>query len=70
VARKNSQQAKAQPARMSDQQLTRLAALVTSDEGPGRYLSDEERASLDRAQQSVAESRRRAELYEGNLQVF
>jgi hypothetical protein len=55
---------------MTDEQITRAAALLGNVQEASKYLSQQERETLDRAQQSVVEARRQADLQAGHLRVL
>jgi uncharacterized protein (DUF3084 family) len=67
-----ARQAAAQPAAapMTEEQITRAAALLGNLHEASKYLSEQEREALDRAQQSVVEARRQADLQAGHLRVL
>jgi hypothetical protein len=67
-----TRQAAAQPdaAPMTDEQITRAAALLGNVHEASRYLSEQEREALDRAQQSVVDARRQADLQAGHLRML
>jgi hypothetical protein len=69
---RRSQPATTQPAAapMTNEQITRAAALLGNVHEASKYLSQEERETLDRAQQSVVEARRQADLQAGHLRVL
>jgi hypothetical protein len=55
---------------MTDDQITRAAALLGNVDEASKYLPTDEREALDRAQQSVVDARRHADIHEGHLRVF